>query len=342
MKAAGHFFKELSSKEEAGEINIKKQTASIKSGELLICENVKIKSIQGRRDIYLSNGFLFTLLEPLTAEQENNYLNKHEKIINWLEVFSFRKAVILSSVLLVGIIFIRLALYSSIHFLVAVFPSNWEEKIGSNAYTTLAKVAFEKTELPPKKISTLLDKASEMASANGLKNSNIYFHKSNLFGANALAFPGGPIVVTDDLVKLLDQDDLILAVIAHEFAHIEQRHSLHQIMEVVGIAALASVLFGSTDNLIEDASVVAVDLWASKKSRHFEKEADFVALDYLEAVNLNRTSFTFAIEKLMQHMCNATTEKSFDTCLKNDKSGWFSTHPSGAERLKYLTLENDI
>ena len=44
MKAAGHFFKELSSKEEAGEISIKKQTASIKSGELLICENVKIKS----------------------------------------------------------------------------------------------------------------------------------------------------------------------------------------------------------------------------------------------------------------------------------------------------------
>ena len=116
MKAAGHFFKELSSKEEAGEINIKKQTASIKSGELLICENVKIKSIQGRRDIYLSNGFLFTLLEPLTAEQENNYLNKHEKIINWLEVFSFKKAVILSSALLVGLIFIRLVLYSSIHF----------------------------------------------------------------------------------------------------------------------------------------------------------------------------------------------------------------------------------
>ena len=175
-----------------------------------------------------------------------------------------------------------------------------------------------------------------------MKNSNIYFHKSNLFGANALAFPGGPIVVTDDLVKLLDQDDLILAVIAHEFAHIEQRHSLQQIMEVVGIAAIASVLFGSTDSLIEEASVVAVDLWANKKSRHFEKEADLVALDYLEAVNLKRTSFALAIQKLMQNLCNTKTEKSFDNCLKNDKSGWFSTHPSGAERLKYLNRERTI
>ena len=58
--------------------------------------------------------------------------------------------------------------------------------------------------------------------------------RSEFFGANAFAFPGGPIVVTDDLVKLLDNDYLTLAVIAHELAHIDQRHSLHQIMEIIG------------------------------------------------------------------------------------------------------------
>ena len=122
---------------------------------MLICKNARIQSIQDRRDIYLSNGFLFTVSERLTAEEENIYLNKHERIINWLEVFSIRKAAILSVVLLVSIICIRFALYVSIHFLVVVFPSNWEKKIGNNAYTSLAKVAFEKTELPPKKISIL-------------------------------------------------------------------------------------------------------------------------------------------------------------------------------------------
>ena len=70
--------------------------------------------------------------------------------------------------------------------------------------------------------------------------------------------------------------------------------------------------------------------------------ADLVALDYLKAANLKTTSFTSAIEKLMQHMCNTKTKKSFDNCLKNDKSSWFSTHPSGAERLKYLTSESDM
>ena len=75
-------------------------------------------------------------------------------------------------------------------------------------------------------------------------------------GANALAFPGGPVVVTDELVLLLQQDDLILSVIAHEFAHIQERHSLQHIVEMIGIGAMTSVMLGANDTLLEEASVV--------------------------------------------------------------------------------------
>ena len=37
---------------------------------MVICENVEIQSIQSKKDIYLSNGYLFILSVPLTAEQE--------------------------------------------------------------------------------------------------------------------------------------------------------------------------------------------------------------------------------------------------------------------------------
>ena len=342
MKAAGHFFKALSSKEEAGEISIKKQTASIKRGELLICENVKIQSIQGRKDIYLSNGFLFTLLEPLTAEQENNFLKKHEKIINWLEVFSFKKAFILSLILLIGLISLRFALTSSINLLVAIFPTKIEEKIGQNAYNSLKYAAFQETQLRPDQISKLRSKANQIASVNGLRRVDILFHKSDLFGANALAFPGGPIVVTDDLVKLLDNDYLTLAVIAHELAHVDQRHSLHQIMEIIGIAAVASVLFGSTDSLIEEASLVAINLWASKKSRQFEKEADLFALDYLETSELDKNLLARSIAQLTRHVCKAAEGLEFQNCLKKDTNGWFASHPSRVERLKYLVSGDEM
>jgi Zn-dependent protease with chaperone function len=337
--ASGHFFRELSSKKEVGEIEIQRQTASITFQDSTICENIKIQSIQSRKDIYLSNGYLFTLTEPLTREQEKPYLNKVTAAISWLERFSFKKALILSLALLMGLALIRLTLTSTIHLVVAIFPTQWEEKIGTNTYVALKKVAFKKSELSSSRIAKLRNEAVKIVSSNGLRSSEILFHASELIGPNALAFPGGPIVITDDLVRLLVDNELILAVIAHELAHVEQRHSLHQIVEIVGIAAVASVLLGSNDTLIEEASVVALNLWASKKSRAFEKEADLIALQYLENSELEKKSFALAIEKLTLHFCQFKTTQNFQDCIEKDGNGWLSSHPSGAERLNYLALE---
>jgi len=342
VQAAGYFFREFSSKQENGEIRIKNRTASITSGGKQICQNIKIQSIQSKKNVYLDNGFLFTLFEPLTAEQEKLQLTQFGKIIHWLELFSVKKAIVLSLLLVFGIVAVRIFLIFSADILVAVFPIKWEAKIGENSYNSIAKVAFNGTELPPKQISFLRAKASEIATANGLKNSEIYFHKSDLIGANALAFPGGPIVVTDELVLMLNDNELTLAVIAHELAHVQKRHSLHQIIEIVGVAAFASILLGSTDSLIEEASLVAINLWASKKSRQFEKEADLAALKYLETINLEKKSFYHAIEKLTHHECAMMKTLSTQNCLQQGKAGWFASHPSGPERLNYLTLKGDI
>ena len=66
-----------------------------------------------------------------------------------------------------------------------------------------------------------------------------------------------------------------------------------------------------------------------------EKNADIVALNLLEKTGMSKTSFLLLIEKLTQHYCLKTKlEKS--VCMNDVKSGWLSTHPSGAERLKYL------
>ena len=61
-------------------------------------------------------------------------------------------------------------------------------------------------------------------------------------------------------------------MIAHEFAHVQQKHLLQQIVEIIGLAAIASVVFGADETLIEEASAVGLNL-ASKKSRSFEMEA---------------------------------------------------------------------
>ena len=68
---------------------------------------------------------------------------------------------------------------------------------------------------------------------------------------------------------------------------------------------------------------------------YLEKDADIIALKLLEKSGMSKKSFILAIEKLSKYYCIKTKiEKSI--CMDEIKSGWFSTHPTSTERLKYL------
>ena len=337
MKFYGNVFRALSSKKEEGSIELYKGKACIKIGKKEVCNNIAIKSIQGKKDIYLENDFLFTLLVPLDFEQEKQILGKVKTGITWLENFSNFKAVILSFFLISLLSIFIYAFKSMTPLIVSIFPHDWENIIGRNVYHTLKKTVFTNTELSSIKIEKLRSKAKKLALVNGFNSPQIIFHKSKLIGPNALAFPGGPIVLTDSLVKLLQKDDLILGVIAHEFAHVQERHSLHQILELIGISVIASALLGSDETLIEEASFVGINLWTSKKSREFEKQADLKAIEYLQKSEINQSSLLLALKKLISYFCSSTFSEIENECFKKSESNLMSTHPSFADRQLYLS-----
>ena len=337
MRLSGVFFAALSAKKTSGEIELFPKSATIYSKGKTVCRSIGIQSIQNRKDIYLDNGFLFALENPLSDEQERLFYSDVSRGIKWLENFSVFKALLLAITLIFFVFALRYSLNIAVPFAAHIFPLAWEQQIGKNSYETMRKTVFEKSDLPVLQIQRLRKKASDIAKENGFNSPEVLFHKSDIIGANALAFPAGPIVVTDDLVLLLERDDIILSVIAHEFAHIQERHSLQQIIEIVGVAAVASVILGADDTLLEEASAVAVNLWANKKSRDFEKEADLLAQQYMDKAGLGKSAFVQAIEKLTRHYCAKTSVKAVQDCLENTESGWLSTHPSGAERIDYLS-----
>ena len=336
MKKSGIFFEPSSSKYENGEIKFNKKNASIISNNKIICNKILIETIQNKKDIYLKNGYMFSLRIPLTNEEESYLSNKRKIFILWLEQFSFARAMILSGLLISFVILFRYFYSITTPLIISSFPKSWEKTIGNNIYVSLKKTIFKNTELSKDTIIRLRKKSHKIAKANGFNPPKILFHQSSLIGANALAFPGGPVVLTDDLVKLLGNDNLILGVIAHEFVHVQKQHSLKQIIEIIGIATLSSIILGSNETLIEEASFIGINLWASKKSRDFEKEADLLALKYLENANIDKSSLGLALKKLIIHFCNSSKNKNTENCFKDSKHGWFSSHPSGEERLKYL------
>ena len=337
MRFSGVFFASLTAQETPGEIELTRNSATIYSKGNVVCSSINIQSIQNCEDIYLDNGFLFVLESSLTSEQERLLSNNLSKSIKWLENFSLSKAILLSAALVFFFFLFRYSLNLAIPFVVNVFPATWEQEIGENTYNAMRKTVFQNSGLSRLRIERLREKATDLARINGFNSPKIIFHNSDLIGANAIAFPGGPIVVTDDLVFLLQSDELILSVVAHEFAHIQERHSLQQIIEVVGIAAVASVVIGSDDTLLEEASFVGVNLWANKNSRGFEKKADLLAQQYLQKAGFAKSTFASAIKKLTEHYCSKTGFQNVQHCIKQTDSGWLSTHPSGAERLEYLS-----
>ena len=325
-----------SSKSETASILIDNKAVSVFKGDECLYHLLKVKSVQDNKSIFLENGSLFVTKEELNAIDLKLLIPKTELILKNLDKFRLKSVVIILLTIIVLVISYRFLFISFSSTLVYFFPYKWEQKIGEATYRTLSSTILEKSEIKEKRITEIKDKSQKIFKHSGLyKYPEIKFNKSNILGPNALALPGGPIIITDDLVELLKDDDLILSVIAHELAHIKERHSLQQIVEIAGLSSIAWMIFGLDESILEEIVFIGINIWGLKKSRDLEKDADLMALKLLEKTGMSKKSFIQAIERLTNHYCVATKiEKS--VCINELKSGWLSTHPSGAERLKYL------
>ena len=335
-KIDGDFFNPGSSKAETASILINNKAVSVFKGDECLYHLLKVKSVQDNKSIFLENGSLFVTKEELNAIDLKSLIPKTELILKNLDKFRLKSVVIILLTIIVLVISYRFLFISFSSTLVYFFPYKWEQKIGEATYRTLSSTILEKSEIKEKRITEIKDKSQKIFKHSGLyKNPEIKFNKSNILGPNALALPGGPIIITDDLVELLKDDDLILSVIAHEIAHIKERHSLQQIVEIAGLSSIAWMIFGLDERILEEIVFIGINIWGLKKSRDLEKDADLMALKLLEKTGMSKKSFIQAIEKLSKYYCLKTKiEKSI--CMDEIKSGWFSTHPTGAERLKYL------
>ncbi|MGE0797448.1 MAG: M48 family metallopeptidase, partial [Lautropia sp.] len=104
-------------------------------------------------------------------------------------------------------------------------------------------------------------------------------------GPNALALPGGQIVVTDELIRLADragQDatPMLVGVLGHELGHVVHRHGLRAVVQAGLVAGVAAVALGDFSGLLAGAPAV---LAQQGYSRDFEREADRESVRILRA-----------------------------------------------------------
>jgi len=150
-------------------------------------------------------------------------------------------------------------------------------------------------------------------------------------GPNALALPGGTIVLTDELVRLMpDNDDAVLGVLGHEFGHVRLRHAMRQLVQVSAVGIAVSAAFGDYGTLISSAPVLMASLGYSRDA---EREADAESLRLMRSAGIPpkaMADFFEAIEQWRQTRQQGDKEDIDFVGLA------FSTHPATAERIAFF------
>jgi Zn-dependent protease with chaperone function len=229
-----------------------------------------------------------------------------------------------------------------------LIPPSVETQIAEEGLKALDRYVLKPSALDEGRRQRLSEVFAELsAKAEGAgRGARLAFRDGRWVGANAFALPGGVVVATDQLVVLLQDDDRIAAVLAHEIGHLQHRHGTRHILQdsLVGILALA--LLGDATAVANIAATIPTVMVHSGYSRDFEREADRFAYGLLRQTGRSPKLLGDALAELERAheargaTCKADSDAGPGDAKKPDKRSrsslpdYVSTHPATEERIR--------
>jgi Zn-dependent protease with chaperone function len=132
---------------------------------------------------------------------------------------------------------------------------------------------------------------------------------------NAFALPGNHIVVFRGLIDKAGSGDEVAGVLAHELAHLDLRHPMQNAIQQVGLGAILTMAFGSSD-----AGNVGQLLVGLTYTRQMEAAADERGVELLEAANLRADGLAGFFRRLGPEESGVLPD-------------WLASHPGLADRI---------
>lgn len=142
---------------------------------------------------------------------------------------------------------------------------------------------------------------------------------------NAIAIPGGRILVFSELLKSMKSENGIAFVLAHELGHFKNRDHLRSIGRGLVLAAL-STLFTGANSSISQMLTSSMTLGQAKYSQSRESKADETALQILNCHYGHVGGATELFEVLQQQ------EGTWDIEMLH----YFDTHPELQKRINAI------
>jgi len=213
---------------------------------------------------------------------------------------------------------------------VALLPAPAEAAIGDAALASLRDGLLGPTTTPMARQAALRDSFARAVAAAYPEQERVpwqlHFHSGGKrLGANALALPGGHIVITDEMLALLQgQDDTVIGVLSHEYGHVRLRHGMRAVVRATLISAASTLALGDVSGLLAAAPAVLAHLGYSRDA---EREADAEAVLMLRASGVSPAVMVLLFERLAAQPEGARAD-SLPIAL--------ASHPADAERIAFF------
>jgi Zn-dependent protease with chaperone function len=217
----------------------------------------------------------------------------------------------------------RYGLPAAASFVADRLPQAAVDTVGSHVLAVLDRTVFSPSEISDTRQAHLMIRFEELRlpGETASRQHQILFRRADAIGANAMALPSGEIVLTDALVALARDDRELLAVLAHEAGHVQERHGIRHLLQNSVVSLLITWYVGDVGTI---AAAAPTALLQAKYSRDFEREADDYAASSLRDNGI-------AVEHLADIL--RRIEESHGG---SSAASYLSSHPATTERMQRL------
>jgi Zn-dependent protease with chaperone function len=274
------------------------------------------------RKVHFPDGTLFETTDFATLDR----LNPSRASVALSTAEAFHPRLMLFVLLTIGAVWLvwRYALSAIVALAVWATPVPFAQVIDRQTLATMDRISFYPSTLTEDETAPLymdfVRLTGALSPAESHTPMNLQF-RGGPMGPNAFALPGGTIVLTDDLVRLSDDRDLLVGVMAHEIGHVRHRHSLQQIYRALGVYALVGFLAGETGPVLDSVLLQGNLLLELAYSREHEFEADAFAVELTRRAGFDPAGLSRFFETLIAQG------------MTDPLPSWGSTHPPHQERI---------
>jgi predicted Zn-dependent protease len=202
-------------------------------------------------------------------------------------------------------------------------PVGWEQRLGQSAVSGLVESGtICHNPAGDQAIAAIVARLAAAAPKAPYKFRVLVLNRADV---NALAVPGGDIIVFQGLLDRTNSPEELAGVLAHEMEHILLRHATRALIQHVSVGLLVAAVTGDMTGPLAYGLESARVLGQLQYSRRTEVEADANGLQLLMAARVDPTGMINFLSGLLQ-----------DKKMPRSVLRYLSTHPSTGDRVDWL------